>query len=118
LDKPRAALNRRVAGSTGTLEFPWQCVLEEEALMTKRKLILGFICCCCLLETGNAGLNDRNKKLLETQALNAPSSGGVAKKNSSPADVNARPSYGPTHGVFSSPATSRSGAGIVSPHKP
>jgi hypothetical protein len=118
LDKPRAALNRHVAGSTGTLGFPWQCVLEEEALMTKRKLILGFICCCCLVETGNAGLNDRNKKLLETQSLNAPSSGGVAKNKSSPADVNARPSFGPTHGVFDSPATSRSGAGVVSPRKP
>jgi hypothetical protein len=85
--------------------------------MTKRKLILGFVCCCCWLDTANAGLNDRTQKLLETQSLNAPSSSKVPANSNSPPNVNARPSYGPTHGVFDPPATSRSGAGNVLPKK-
>jgi hypothetical protein len=84
--------------------------------MTGRMLILGFICTCCLLETGYAGLNDRTKKLLESQAINRPSTDSPKNSNSS-RDINARPSYGPTHGVFEPPSTSRGGAGNVTPRK-
>jgi hypothetical protein len=83
--------------------------------MTKGTLTLGFICLCCLVETGNAGLNDRTKKLLESQATNRPSTNSTAK--SSQNDVNARPTYGPTRGVFSAPATKPAGAGTVLPSK-
>ena len=82
--------------------------------MTKRKLILGFVCCCCLLETGNAALNNRTQKLLETQSVNAQPAGGAQTNSNAPANVNARPSYGPTHGVFDSPVKS---GGNVLPRK-
>ncbi|QIE23679.1 hypothetical protein SBC1_15650 [Caballeronia sp. SBC1] len=83
--------------------------------MTKRNLILGFVCCCCLLETGNAALNNRTQKLLESQSVNAQSSGGAQTNSNSPTNINTRPSYGPTHGVFDSPAIS--GGGTVLPRK-
>jgi hypothetical protein len=92
--------------------------------MTRWKLIVGFICCCCLLETGNAGMNDRTQKLLETQSLNArpsgkvPANGGSTTNSTtkSTTNINARPSYGPTHGVFDSPVINKGGA-TVSPRK-
>jgi hypothetical protein len=117
VDKPRVAQNRRVAVATGKSEFPWLCVLEEEALMTKLNLILGFVCCCCLIETGNAGMNDRTQKLLETQSLNAPPSSGAPKNSNTPPNINARPNYGPTHGVFEPPAATGRGAATVPPRK-
>ena len=80
--------------------------------MTRGTLILGFVCLCCLLQTGNAALNDRTKKLLETQATNRPSTNGAAKN-----DINTRPTYGPTRGVFSPPPTNPAGAGTVLPSK-
>jgi hypothetical protein len=85
--------------------------------MTGRMLILGLVCWCCSVETGNAGLNDRTQKLLETQATNRPTINSPTNKSSAPGGVNARPSYGPTQGVFSPPASARSGAGAVVPPK-
>jgi hypothetical protein len=88
--------------------------------MTRWKLIVGFVGCFCLLETANAGMNDRTQKLLETQSLNArpsgkvPANGGSTTKSTT--NINARPSYGPTHGVFDSPVINKGGA-TVSPRK-
>jgi hypothetical protein len=84
--------------------------------MTKSTLILGFICLSCLVETANA-VNDRTQKLLETQSTNAPSA-NVGSQNSTPSsDINARPSYGPTRGVFSAPSTIGRAAVSVPPPK-
>ena len=80
--------------------------------MTRGTLILGSVCLCCLLQTGNAGLNDRTKKLLEAQATNRPSTNGAAKN-----DVNTRPTYGPTRGVFSPSSTNPAGSANVLPSK-
>jgi hypothetical protein len=77
--------------------------------MTKSTLILGFICLCCLVETANA-VNDRTQKLLETQSLNAQPTNGGAQNSNSSGTANARPSYGPTNGVFSAPSTMGGGA--------
>lgn len=85
--------------------------------MTRQTLILGFICSCCLLQSGNAALNDRTKKLLESQATNRPSTNGSAQNSNAQKDINARPSYGPTHGVFDPPSGNRVGAGTVPPGK-
>jgi hypothetical protein len=85
--------------------------------MTKCKLIVGFVCCCCLLETGNAGMNDRTQKLLETQSLNAQPSGKAPAKSGSTTNpttnINTRPNYGPTHGVFDSPVINKGGATVL-----
>jgi hypothetical protein len=83
--------------------------------MTRGTLILGFVCLCCLLQTSNAALNDRTRKLLEAQATNRPSTNGAATNSQS--NVNARPSYGPTRGVFSPPSTNPTGAANVLPAK-
>ena len=98
---------------------PGDAYLNEEMLMTRRTLILGLTCLCCLLETGTAAaVNNRTQKLLETQSTNAQSTNGGASNSNSPSNVNARPNYGPTNGVFGvPPTTNRTAAGTVPPPK-
>jgi hypothetical protein len=107
--KPSIRRCNRRSADTG------QPYLNEESLMTRGTLILGFVCLCCLLQTGNAALNDRTQKLLETQATNRPSRSAAA--TNAQKDVNDRPSYGPTRGVFSPPSTNPAGAANILPSK-
>jgi hypothetical protein len=72
--------------------------------MTKSTLVLGFVCLSCLVGTAHA-VNDRTQKLLEAQSLNAPPAKVGPQSPNAPSNVNARPSYGPTAGVFSPPST-------------
>jgi len=86
--------------------------------MTRRTLILGLTCLCCLLETGTAAaVNNRTQKLLETQSTNAQSTNRGASNSNSPSNVNARPNYGPTNGVFGLPSTVGGGSGNIPPPK-
>jgi hypothetical protein len=69
------------------------------------------------VETAHAGLNDRTTKLLETQSTNRPPINNTANTGNTTGDINARPSYGPTHGVFEPPSSTRPATGTPPPKR-
>jgi hypothetical protein len=77
---------------------------RAEALMNKygSTLALGLLCGCLFPTHGNAGLNDRTKKLLQSQALSRPQTDTAPKNTQRPAGTT--PQQGGAAGRAAAPA--------------
>ncbi|MEA3134964.1 MAG: hypothetical protein QOG17_2810 [Gammaproteobacteria bacterium] len=81
-------------------------------------LALGLLCACLLPAIGNAELNDRTKKLLQSQALSRPPADTMPKKSQTPNDAASSRDSGPTRAVPAPPSGSRGPVGNVPARKP
>jgi hypothetical protein len=78
--------------------------------MTRSALMASLLFACCLVGSAHAGLNDRTKKLLQSQALNRPPADSAAKNNAPSNDETVRQGQGTSRGISGAPSGNRGAA--------
>lgn len=85
--------------------------------MIRPALMLALICAGWLAGPSNAGLDERTKKLLQSQAINHPPAQSTFRKYNTPDEEAARQGGSPGR-VSGQPPGSRGSAESVPPQKP